>query len=379
MNGVDGEEETQLSPEGKAILEYLDYFDSTWMSEALWESWSPYEMFAANRALQHHANWVTARFSVAANHQTLPLHIQRRSLTSLTPQFPPLAYWNPAKERDALAQKIFAETATDPERLKFHPKETDDQFVSDCRGTAPLPSIPPPYHRQLVHKSGWAWCTCPDFTQRRVGACKHLRAVRIFIDLWQQRRQLRRYFDFPDCLDSAIKVYERNCRIWGPDFDRKALHLPIPPDPEEMVTEIEQGSNHLPGIAEIEFMAEGEDPDTEEGNVTSGNDDEAESVMGTQGSAESSRSASPIFGDDLTVDEQHTGSNLRTREGIKAQLLVRAEAIASKTLEKLEKFQDILEQFHTGECSSSTMLSFRDIISRINNTFESLDSKTPVQ
>ncbi|KAI0062593.1 hypothetical protein BV25DRAFT_1945046 [Artomyces pyxidatus] len=262
---------------GEAGLGFLAYFESTWMPEQLWASWS---QLGRNRA--------AARLGVSVN-GVLPTTNHLESFngvlkTKYIPQWQhskarlrfdvlifhlihsilPRLYaqlrlkfqsqqWKGQRFLEALGGKpLNSDQPFDAEKEEplawFSPDSRRDTAASDIHQNyrlIPIPSLRPyelwascaasledpknPSHRRYwltVHISGSCTCTCLDWLQRGA-ACKHLRAFRDVIQMWTEAGHLAS-FCFPTTREEAIKISEENRAWYGPHL-RAAITQPLLP------------------------------------------------------------------------------------------------------------------------------------------------------
>ncbi|KZT32968.1 hypothetical protein SISSUDRAFT_1037372 [Sistotremastrum suecicum HHB10207 ss-3] len=295
--------------QSRAILKHIDYLHKTWMSEPLWKSWSTYgrleasarlgisvdgvlpttnhlesfngilkrkhilqwersgrrlrfdffifllvnrimpEIFSQQRAKESYVEWLSDRFADAAGGARLTrnMHVDaapRHSVPGIS-----LAWWSPDTKRDSLAQALFE---LHPPRVIIHKPYDQPTITSHCLSSRNNPGDANQliYHL-MIHVSGWATCTCLDFTVTRSGACKHLRALRLLVEDWCRQRVITQTFQFPRTWEAAQKVHLTNCEAFGNNYHQVALGsmhqagLPSlnPRDP-------------IASIAELDFLAE---------------------------------------------------------------------------------------------------------------------------
>jgi hypothetical protein len=273
-------QDTHSKKSGEAGLAFLNYFQSTWLSPDLWKSWSRKGRLKAAALLnvdiegvlpttnhlepfngvlkrKHITQWQRAgrqlRFDVLIYRlivKILPsIYARQRMIsqfhcwkserfshtmgdvilvsTSRSPKkkpqpTPPLAWYEPDPKRDSMAQDIF-------KLARIVPIENHRMYElwATCASTeANMSELDYPRYWMTVHPSGTGTCTCMDWLIRG-GACKHLRAFRLVLDMWRQEDKLLHVYHFPTSRDEAIQIEYTNRQWYGPSYDL-AITIPIP-------------------------------------------------------------------------------------------------------------------------------------------------------
>ena len=238
---------------------YLTYMNSTWMPEALWQSWSQRgrtvaatllkisvegvlpttnhlesfncllkrkyirqwqrsgarlrfdflihvliskilpEIFALRRSQGMYAMWLSARFSQSAG----GVNLAEKGVTKhdIDPSSSPHLYWYALDKRrddEALGIVVLRRVYN----IKF---PNHDLVEATCAASSA--SMEDPHHpryTQWMHRAGLANCSCSDFMLHG-GACKHLRALRHIVLSWVAQNLLPPFYH-PTSLDDARQV-----------------------------------------------------------------------------------------------------------------------------------------------------------------------------
>jgi SWIM zinc finger len=241
----------------KAGLSFLEYLNTTWMPEPLWQSWSqkgrlvaatilnkPVEgvlpttnhlesfngllkrkyirqwersgtrlrfdflihilitkilpgIFNLRRAFQQYQAWLADRFKDSAGGADLTRLSPTHKDVS-TPRNKGICWWPADEHRDREAVAII--------RLRrlYHIRQQHerDQYEATCISSAA--ALQDPYHTRYtlyIHRRGHGWCSCPDFSFRG-GACKHLRALRLVVDGWVSQNVIQAFYYPPTLVDA---------------------------------------------------------------------------------------------------------------------------------------------------------------------------------
>ncbi|KAI0056510.1 hypothetical protein BV25DRAFT_1893981 [Artomyces pyxidatus] len=262
----------------KAGLAYLDYFEKTWMPPALWSSWSQHgrnlgaarlgidvagvlpttnhlesfngvlkakylpqwqhsghrlrfdvlsshlilhicpRLFAQLRQSRQYADWKSSRFEAAAG--GVPLLRARRPAIR---EWAPRAWFEADASRNVLGIDIHQHG-----RLCVIPSSRQFERWATC-ATSSADINDPLYPRYwlALHISGAATCTCPDWL-RRGGACKHLRAFAVSVQLLVLEGVETQSYSFAKTEAEALEVEAQNRTWYGPHY-ATALTLALSP------------------------------------------------------------------------------------------------------------------------------------------------------
>jgi hypothetical protein len=265
---------------GEAGLSFLIYFQSTWLPLDLWKSWSMKgrleaaallgvdikgvlpttnhlesfngvlkrkhisqwqragrrlrfdvliyrliinilpSIYARQRMISQFYSWKSEQFS----HTTgdTPLVSTSRSPKKKPQPTPPLVWYEPDEKRDSMAQDIF-------KLARIIPIENGRMYEiwATCASTeADMNELDYPRYWMTVHPSGAGTCTCMDWLVRG-GACKHLRAFRLVLEVWRQEDRLPCAYHFPPSRDEAIQIEYINRNCYSPSY-QLAVTGPMP-------------------------------------------------------------------------------------------------------------------------------------------------------
>ncbi|KAF7978440.1 hypothetical protein HWV62_624 [Athelia sp. TMB] len=290
-----------------ASRSHLEYLTATWMPEPLWQSWShrgrsvasailgiPVEgvlpttnhlesfngllkrkylpqwqcsrsrlrfdflikvlisnilpdIFSKRRMHQEYVRWLTSRFSNLGTGATGPRLSSSVNASRHRHDSPPLAvcWWPPDSKREADAVDLLRRRCIE----KVTQQESSDQYEALVKSST-LAGIS---YLTRIHRSGPAFCSCPDFTHRG-GACKHLRALRITIDRWVNEGQVAPPFFYPSSISAARRVQ--------PELPEPILPTPITgnsePEARPMAEVANRGAtaiNNLLTLQELSYNA----------------------------------------------------------------------------------------------------------------------------
>lgn len=200
-------------------------------------------IFAQQRLLTDYALWLSKRFPGLApsidskDPRSAGQAPGPRTLRS-TPSHPatgfvPRTWYAPDTKRDMDARMIYNGKYLTPQSagrpyelwarcmpsrltLSSHTPDTDSS------------ALHPTSYFLTVHPSGSASCTCLDWLGRG-GACKHLRAFRLLVELWRDCGTLPGPFIFPSTEDEARDIEARNRKWYGSQYDRAVTYPGGPP------------------------------------------------------------------------------------------------------------------------------------------------------
>ncbi|KAJ3966046.1 hypothetical protein EV361DRAFT_872715 [Lentinula raphanica] len=144
------------------------------------------DIFARRLSRLEHRTWLTERFQA---HGADLVSIQQQNSDRI------VAWWPEDESRQKSAQKLASEgglaSLTHP-----HP----DDYTAVCSSS----TKPDVFYTLSIQRSGRASCSCPDF-QKKGGACKHLRAMRLVLDALVLAGH-ERAFNFPSTQLEAIQI-----------------------------------------------------------------------------------------------------------------------------------------------------------------------------
>jgi hypothetical protein len=270
--------DTQSHKSANAGIKFLDYFEITWLPEALWDGWSAkgrreaavalgisiegvlpttnhLESFNGVLKRKHIARWQHAgrrlRFDVLINRLIITImpniYGQHRMLNAYS-------QWKTERFRGSAGGLTLTAMDKSPIKVKsstspvtwFVPDRLKDNMAKDIVHLARLTLIEsrrmyelwascaathanvqdPEYERYYltVHPSGAATCTCIDWLKHG-GACKHLRAFRFMIEKWSHGGCLQYTYYFPQSQDEALRIEEQN-RLWYGQWYDSAITSP---------------------------------------------------------------------------------------------------------------------------------------------------------
>ncbi|KAJ3832256.1 hypothetical protein F5878DRAFT_505339, partial [Lentinula raphanica] len=144
------------------------------------------DIFARRLSRLEHRTWLTERFQARGADL---VSIQQQNSDRI------VAWWPEDESRQKSAQKLASEgglaSLTHP-----HP----DDYTAVCSSS----TEPDVFYTLSIQRSGRASCSCPDF-QKKGGACKHLRAMRLVLDALVLAGH-ERAFNFPSTWLEAIQI-----------------------------------------------------------------------------------------------------------------------------------------------------------------------------
>ena len=157
------------------------------------------EVYSHRKARQQYKQWLGSRFkdqsggtNLADLHATL---VKER----LEQRNTPICWWDADSERDKSAQHLVNF------RQLVVSLKGPGIYQATCNSTAPVNAIHlglPTFYTLELHQSGsGSICSCPDFCTRG-GACKHLRALRLIVEIWVKQGQ-EKPFHYPKTRDEA--------------------------------------------------------------------------------------------------------------------------------------------------------------------------------
>lgn len=157
------------------------------------------DIFASHRLASNYDLWLNNCF---LDHTGgINLVKLRRLRAAETPVQAPTAlmcWWEPDQRRHSEAWGIIQTRRLQLIRLSA----IAEQYEATCTSASAALHTPLAIQYELfLHRAGHGGCSCPDFTNRG-GACKHLRALRIILDLWVQQCHIQP-FSYPSSLSAA--------------------------------------------------------------------------------------------------------------------------------------------------------------------------------
>lgn len=263
---------------GEAGLKYLNYFESTWMSTEIWESWSEkgrkdaahvlgvdigmvltttnhLESFNGVLKRKHIAQWQHSgqrlRFDVLIHRfilRVLPSIFGNRRIVdglqlwkanrfftaaggrAIVPQTTknlqpmsdkPITWWGPDAAKDGAAQDFLKLGRVIP----IQSGREYETWASCAATSADMRNPAYPRYWLTMHPSGSATCTCLDWLTRG-GACKHLRSLRLLIESWISLGFLPHKYHYPLSRLEALEISEKN-RLWYGDQYFMAITPPV--------------------------------------------------------------------------------------------------------------------------------------------------------
>ena len=173
------------------------------------------EIYSLRRSQQHYMSWLAERFRASTSGGNL-VDLARTSAPSPLAHAPrkPTMYWYEADT----ARDNAALTIVNLGRIDIKPSMNPDIVEATCAASSA--SLTDPQHTRYklqMHREGRASCLCPDFVNRG-GACKHLRALRLIVNLWARDGHVPP-FRHPTSIAEALQVQQ------SPDPDTSALPL----------------------------------------------------------------------------------------------------------------------------------------------------------
>lgn len=267
------------SAAAKAGIKHLDYLTSQWMSLTMWRSWSDWGRLAAStvmgvtvegvvpttnhlesfnailkrkhlpgwlhsghqlqfdslihilitrilpgifdnrRAQKEYADWLVTRFSAHSGGTNLAeLHKQQKRNKKQLSEI--LCWWQVDEKRDDHAKRI-----VELGRITVvHGPDVLNSYQAVCASSKSDINNPNHVHYTAnIHRSGFASCTCIDYSHNRGLACKHLRALRLLIDGWIHSCMEGRY-TYPQSMSHAQEISQS---IEVPS--------PVPPTPAQVI------------------------------------------------------------------------------------------------------------------------------------------------
>ncbi|KAF8057038.1 hypothetical protein FPV67DRAFT_1456570 [Lyophyllum atratum] len=259
MTGLASFSEASSIAAGNGGIQHLDYLIANWMPLAMWRSWSDHGRLAASallkipvegvlpttnhlesfnailkrkhlrawlhsghrlrfdslilvlitrilpgiydhrKAQRAYIDWLATRFSQHAG--GVDLTARHRHLADVQQ---PLCWWYPDEARDRQATMIVSLKRISPAR-----DAQPGSYSASCLSSKSIATGSDTTCYEIkIHEVGIASCKCPDF-HTHGGACKHLRAMRMILDVWVHYGHIPS-LNYPTSSEAAREIMKTN-------------------------------------------------------------------------------------------------------------------------------------------------------------------------